>query len=76
MKPRTFCTGALLKLYYFPSSSHCLKVRAVAYELDVHLELTASGAKRMRSLKRALADARQSLQGMYRPPVNGDAGGA
>lgn len=30
-----------MKLYHFPSSPHCLKVRAVAYELDVHLELTA-----------------------------------
>jgi hypothetical protein len=30
-----------LRLYYFPSSPHCLKVRAAAYELDVHLGLTA-----------------------------------
>jgi len=28
-----------LKLYHFPSSINCLKVRAVAYELDVRLEL-------------------------------------
>lgn len=28
------------------------------------------------SLKRALADARQSLHGMYGPPINGDAAGA
>jgi len=29
-----------LKLYDFPSSPNCLKVRAVAYELDLRLELT------------------------------------
>ena len=29
-----------MKLYDFPSSPHCLKVRAVAYELGVRLELT------------------------------------
>ena len=29
----------LLKLYHFPSSPHCLKVRAVAYELGVQLAL-------------------------------------
>jgi hypothetical protein len=39
-KPRTL-RRRLTKLYYFPSSPHCLKVRAVAYGLDVHLELTA-----------------------------------
>jgi hypothetical protein len=32
-----FLRGRLLKLYYFPTSPHCLKVRAVGYALDVHL---------------------------------------
>ena len=44
-----------MKLYEFPSSPHCLKVRAVAYELGVELELVAVDILRGASRSSAFA---------------------